>query len=183
MLTLTEASYPPALLRQALDLMAQCSQLDQCSHRKTACVRCHHGLCALRRGSQSEPPKPREEQIPGKNIEKTLVEEVAVSISTCGSKCMRCADQRRFLQTTRGSFDERHWLDATQFAQSPARDLAAVALGVLQALPLASRFCGVTGMHTECDGLKGFLPKSFTDPGHCSGHKKTERIYLRCRSS
>ena len=35
-------------------------------------------------------------------MEKTLVEEVAVSISTCGSKSMRCADQRRFLQTTRG---------------------------------------------------------------------------------
>ena len=47
-------------------------------------------------------PYPREEQIPGKSMEKTLVEEVAVSISTCGSKSMRCADQRRFLQTTRG---------------------------------------------------------------------------------
>ena len=50
----------------------------------------------------SEPPKPREEQIPGKSMEKTLVEEVAVSISMCGGKSMRCADQRRFLQTTCG---------------------------------------------------------------------------------
>ena len=71
------------------------------------------------------PPKPREEQIPGKSMEETLVEEVAVSISTCGSKSMHCADQRRFLQTTRGGFfDERHWLDVTQFAQSSARDLS-----------------------------------------------------------
>ena len=52
--------------------------------------------------SLSEPPKTREEQIPGKSTQKTLVEEVAVSISTCGSNSMRCADQRRFLQTTRG---------------------------------------------------------------------------------
>ena len=81
-------------------------------------------------------------------MEKSLVEEVAVSISMCGSKSMRCADQRGFLQNDPWVFDERHWLDATQFAQSSARDLAPVALGVLQALPLASCFCGVIGMHT-----------------------------------
>ena len=41
-------------------------------------------IMVLRR-PYSEPPKPREEQIPGKSMEKTLVEEVAVSISMCGS--------------------------------------------------------------------------------------------------
>ena len=52
---------------------------------------------SLERGSfgmdrSSEPPKPREKQIPGKSMVKTLVEEVAVSPSLCGSKSMGCAD-------------------------------------------------------------------------------------------
>ena len=96
----------------------------------------------------SEPPKPREEQIPGKSMEKTLVEEVAVSISTCGSKSMRCADQRRFLQTTRGFLTKDTGL-MSHSLRNPLQGISQpVALGVLQALPLASRFCGVTGVHT-----------------------------------
>ena len=69
-------------------------------------------------------------------------------------------------------FDERHWLDVTQFAQSSARDLVPVTLGV--AASLISRV-------TQCDGLKGSFQR--VSPTQASGHKKTERIYLRCRSS
>ena len=36
---------------------------------------------------------------------------------------------------------------------------------------------------TQRDGLKRFLPKSFTDPDHCNARKKTEHIHLHFRSS
>ena len=99
--------------------------------------------------SISELPKPREEQIPGKSMGKTLFEEVAVFISMCGSKSMGCADQRRFLHALRGFLTKDVGL-MSHSLRNPLQGISRqFAMRALQALPLASRFCGVIGMHTE----------------------------------
>ena len=57
------------------------------------------------------------------------------------------------------------------------KDPAAVASRMPQAWPFVSRFCGWLES-TQCDGLKGFLVKSITDPGRCNGRKKTKCVHF-----
>ena len=112
-------------------------------------------------------------------MEKTLVEEVAVSISTCGSKSMRCADQRRFLQTTRGFFDERLWLDVTQFAQSSARNLAPSCFG--SAASLTSRVTFLWGdwnAHSAMDSKASFQRVSLTQATAVDTRRQSASTYV-----
>ena len=96
-------------------------------------------------------------------MRKTLVEEVAVSISMCGSKHPWV-------------FDERHWLDVTQFAQFSARDLAPVVLGALQALP--SLWCDWSA-HTAMASKASFRPRvSLTQATAVDARRQNASTYI-----
>ena len=141
---------------------------------------------AVQRCRKSEPPKPREEQIPAysqgrawkKNSSKRLQ---FLRLRAAANPCFALT-KRRFLQTTRVFLTKDIGL-MSHSLRNPLQGISHQLLGEC-CKPYLSRHVSVGSLEcTQCDGLKGSLPKSFTDPGHCSGHKKTERVYLRCRSS